>query len=193
MGYHTEFNGDFSVDKPLDDATFALLKGLACTRRMKRKGLDPAVYGVDGEFYYKEGSDMGQEHDDNIVDYNTPPSTQPGLWLQWTPLDDRITIEWDGGEKFYNYVEWLEYIVDKILAPRGYKLSGEVYWDGEDSEDKGKITVKNNKIVARQANFSYNAPRKRVKVKLTKLQAVAKLDKRILELKAKKKALLANG
>ena len=193
MGYTTNFSGDFSVDKPLDDATYALLKGLASTRRMKRKGLDPAVYGVDGEFYYKEGSDMGQEHDDNIVDYNTPPSTQPGLWLQWTPLDDRITIEWDGGEKFYNYVEWLEYIVDKILAPRGYKLSGEVYWDGEDSEDKGKITVKNNKIVAKQAHFSYNAPRKRTKVKLTKLQEVAKLDKRINELKTKKKALLANG
>ena len=50
MGYSTDFEGSFKLNKKLDKATLDLLKGLAATRRVKRKGLAPA-YGVDGEFF----------------------------------------------------------------------------------------------------------------------------------------------
>ncbi len=43
---------------------------------------------------------------------------------------------WNGAEKFYNYVEWLQYLIDKILAPRGYTLNGECQWFGENWESK---------------------------------------------------------
>jgi hypothetical protein len=51
MGYTTEFSGSFQIDKKLDEDTFELINGLAQTRRMKRKGLDPK-YGDEGEFFF---------------------------------------------------------------------------------------------------------------------------------------------
>jgi hypothetical protein len=53
-------------------------------------------------------------------------------------------IEWDTGEKFYDYVEWLEYIIYNFLAPKGYVLNGNVEWYGEDRADVGTIVVKSN-------------------------------------------------
>jgi len=151
MGYTTDFNGRFYLDKPLDDDTFNLLRGLAKTRRMKRNVKD---YGIEGEFYFNpdDFENSGQTEDKTIINYNSPPSTQPSLWLQWIPTEDKQHIEWDGGEKFYNYVEWLEYIIEKILKPRGYVLNGKVEWEGEDG-DNGVILVVDNKIKIREVGF----------------------------------------
>ena len=80
------------------------------------------------------------------MDYNAPPRTQPSLWLQWVVTKDRLHIKWDNGDKFYNYVDWIEYIINKILKPRGYALNGKVRWKGEEEEDIGRIYVTNNKI-----------------------------------------------
>lgn len=144
MGYSTDFEGSFFLDRKLDQETFELINGLATTRRMKRKGLSKK-FGVDGEFFYdKTSKDSGQEHTPDIVDYNRPPSTQPSLWLQWHVEDDMQTISWDGGEKFYCYVEWIQYLIEKILNPKGYVLNGTVKWLGEDPADSGKIRIKNN-------------------------------------------------
>src|SRR5262249_21665389 len=143
MGYTTEFQGRFNINKPLDEETYTFLVKFSETRRMKRTGLGPE-FGVDGEFFVGGKGFMGQDHDPSIVDYNEPPKTQPGLWCQWVPTEDRQHIEWNETEKFYNYVEWLEYLVAKILAPRGYSLSGEVTWQGEESSDKGMIIAKDN-------------------------------------------------
>ena len=143
MGYSTDFFGSFEIDRPVDKETAKLLKGLATTRRMKR---NIEGYGIEGEFYVNGSGDFGQGREDNIVDYNEPPSTQPGLWCQWILLDDNQTIEWDGGEKFYYYIEWVEYIINSILKPRNYILNGEVEWHGEEYDDIGKIIVKDNNV-----------------------------------------------
>jgi hypothetical protein len=144
MGYTTDFSGRFELNKKLDDKTFEFLKKFAETRRMKRKL--PSEYGIDGEFYVDGGGFGGQDRDDNIVDYNQPPRTQPGLWCQWVPSEDGMGIEWDGGEKFYEYVNWIKYIIKNFLAPKGYTLNGEVHWEGEDSDDFGVIKIKNNVV-----------------------------------------------
>lgn len=154
MGYTTDFEGKFKFNKPLDIETFNFLRKLNETRRMARN-VGPE-YGVEGEFYVDGGGMAGQDNEDNIIDYNTPPKTQPGLWCQWVPTEDGKYLEWDGGEKFYYYVEWLQYIIDKILKPRKYKLSGEVEWQGEDSSDFGKIVVKNNVITTKQGRKTYD-------------------------------------
>ena len=142
MGYTTDFAGEFKTDRPLDEETYTLLKGIAETRRMKRD-VGPE-YGIEGE-YYIEGSDDHLEQDANIIDYNEPPRTQPGLWCQWFILEDKQTIVAEG-EKFYDYIEWLEYLINNILEPRGYKLNGKVKWQGEDMDDRGKIIAVNNKL-----------------------------------------------
>jgi hypothetical protein len=111
--------------------------------------------GTNGEYFVGGKGFMGQERDDSIVDYNCPPSTQPGLWCQWVPNEDGTAIEWDGGEKFYSYVEWLEYIIKNFLKPWGYTLNGEVTWFGEERSDIGVIIVDNNKVTVREGTIVY--------------------------------------
>lgn len=60
------------------------------------------------------------------------------------------TIVWDGCEKFYFYIEWLEYLIENFLKPWGYKLNGSVSWRGELFSDIGVITVENNKVTTRK-------------------------------------------
>jgi len=86
----------------------------------------------------------GQDKDSSIIDYNSPPTTQPGLWCQWIPSKSKDAIEWDGNEKFYDYVEWIQYMINNFFSPWGYVLNGIVYWKGEDENDVGLINIKNN-------------------------------------------------
>ena len=142
MGYSTYFEGRFKLNNKLDDETYEFLQALSCTRRMKRD-VDPK-YGVEGEFYVEGGGMCGQDKEDNIINYNQPPKTQPSLWCDWVPTPDRMHIEWNKGEKFYNYIEWIKYIIIKILAPKGYILNGKVTYQGEDTHDNGVIQITNN-------------------------------------------------
>jgi hypothetical protein len=51
------------------------------------------------------------------------------------------------GEGFYNYVEWLEVIIQQYLVIWGVHLSGEVFWQGEDLFDIGLICVVNDTVL----------------------------------------------
>lgn len=160
MGYTTEFLGEFTLDKPLDPIIGNLINGLAFTRRVKRDIYQLAKilnlsreeadmrYGVEGEYYYNKDDfkNYGQTVDDSILDFNMPPSTQPGLWCQWIYCKEDNVIKWNGGEKFYNYVDWIKYIIERILKPNNYKLNGIVKWQGDETFDRGEIQINNNKI-----------------------------------------------
>jgi len=113
------------------------------------------IYGVDGEYFVGASGHGGQDHDTTIVNYNQPPSGQPGLWCQWTTNSRGTRLEWDGGEKFYSYVEWLEYLIEHFFSKWGVLLNGEVTWDGEDRNDKGKIIVKDNEVIVKNAKITY--------------------------------------
>lgn len=71
---------------------------------------------------------------------------KPNSYLQWYPTDDGKGLEWDGGEKFYNYIEWLEWLVEKFFKPKGIKCNGIINWQGEEIGDLGKITVTDNVV-----------------------------------------------
>jgi len=98
----------------------------------------------DGPFDNK----FGQVLDRSVINNNQPPAEMPGLWCQWLVHGD--SIEWDGMEKFYNYVEWLEYILKHFLIPEGYVVNGSVKWQGEEAADTGIITVTNNKVSVKE-------------------------------------------
>ena len=126
-----------------------------------------AIYGVDGEYFVGE-----DERDDSVLGINTPPGQlahgesenywvenlkrtnggicQPGLWCQWIILPEEEAdenadyLEWDGGEKFYNYIQWLCYLINHFFEKWGVELNGDIEWRGEEWEDNGTIHVEDN-------------------------------------------------
>ena len=159
MGYTTWFNGSFKFDRPVEDWLVEYINKFNKTRRMKRdnakiKELFPnweklcldGNLGEQGEYFIGGLGYYGQDKDGSVLDNNGPASTQPGLWCQWVIEGNNDELMWDEGEKFYDYVEWLEYMIDNFFDPLGYVLNGDVTWDGEESDDTGVIHVENNVV-----------------------------------------------
>ena len=158
MGYTTEFTGYMKIDPPLNPDQVSYINKFSETRRMKRdpdkasQNPDPLREAVGlpiGEegAYLIGGSDIrGHGEDKNIIDYNAPPAGQPGLWCQWVISEDGSNLEWDYGEKFYEYERWLEYIQEHFLTPWGSKLNGEIEWSGEERDDIGILYAKDGRI-----------------------------------------------
>lgn len=76
----------------------------------------------------------------------------PDSYCQWEPTADGAALRWDGGEKFYNYVEWLQYLIDSRFGPWGHTVTGSVKWSGEDASDNGVLTVEGNKVTEHKAD-----------------------------------------
>lgn len=165
MGYTTDFSGTFNLNKPLTQAHKDYINKFSETRRMKRDSskltADPireAVglpVGNEGAYFVGGQGYCGQDRDSSVLDYNNPPIGQPGLWCQWRVSEDGSKICWDGGEKFYRYVEWIEYLINHFLSPWGYTLNGEVEYQGEESDDFGKIVIVNNLVSVKAGKKSY--------------------------------------
>lgn len=132
----------------------------------KNKKDPKEVYGHEGEYFAKDDGNFGQSNDDSVIDHNLPPGHkgwydknivygQPGLWCQWEINEDGAELSWDGGEKFYNYIDWLKYLISHFFNPWGKKLNGEIYWYGEDRNDIGKIKVKNNEVMTFSGDIQF--------------------------------------
>lgn len=142
-----------------------------------------AIYGFEGQYFAKDDGDYGQKGDISVIDNNSPAGQlswgdpewkdksfaeryaenerrkaeglgQPGLWCQWV-IDEDNQLVWDGGEKFYNYVEWLQYYITHFFEPWGVKLNGSFFWEGEESGDLGKITVTDNVMDVKEGHIEY--------------------------------------
>ena len=173
MGYHTDFNGHFELDTPLDENQTTFLNAFALTRRMKRdveaylKSTNDGLYESVGLPIGEEGAYVADsftslapsyekacllrydsENDNPSIRYaiNDPPQGQPGLWCGWVPSLDGKQIMWDESEKFYNYIEWIKYIIEHFLTPWGKTISGEVHFRGEEHSDRGIIFAKDNNV-----------------------------------------------
>jgi hypothetical protein len=136
----------------------AYLKRFSETRRMRRDArqarllADPvrervglplgkqAAYFVGGLGFH------GQDDDPSVLDHNNPPVGQPGLWCKWAPTEDGTALAWNRAEKFYDYIEWLEYLIAHFLGPWGYQVNGQVRWFGEETYDRGALTVSANVV-----------------------------------------------
>jgi len=118
MGYHTEFQGQFLLDRPLSPEHKEALDDLA---------EEEHTPGEDGK-----------------------PDGFQCYYCQWVATDDGACIVWDGGEKFYCYVQWLLYLIDKYLKPWGYVLNGAVHWQGEgDAERQGQLLLDRGTLYVR--------------------------------------------
>jgi len=157
MGYTTEFSGQISIEPALNAQEIAWVQAHNYTRRMKRE---------KGAYYVDSKNDYGQDHETDIIDYNQPPEKDLSLWCQWTCTDDGTRIEWDGGEKFYSAAEWMRWLIVHILGSnpfakkelpflQGHMLNGEIFAQGEDSEDLWVEYYLNGKMQREKAVISY--------------------------------------
>lgn len=167
MGYTTDFSGNFTITPPLKPEHAAYLTAFSDTRRVTRDANKAALVadpireavglpvGVSGCNFVGASGFKGQEADESIVSYNFPPGGQPSLWCDWTVGDFGEAIVWNGGEKFHDYIPWLEYLIENYLKPWGYTLNGDVFWQGEDHDDMGIIVVTDNAVTTKIGKIVY--------------------------------------
>lgn len=153
MGYSTFYEGQIEITPPLNKDEMDYLSKFRQTRRMHR---EKGPYFVDGSGF------MGQGHDDDVFDFNSPDPSQPGLWCKWEITEDGRFIEWDGGEKFYDDIQWMRYLIDHFLKPDAlakealpflqcnHVMNGTIYSQGEEIDDTWAIHVENNMVEGRK-------------------------------------------
>ncbi len=158
MGYETYFYGVFDLDRPLTPEHKAYLEAFSEKIRVKRdpkklKGkpdpLREAVglpLGPDGAFFTGGTGDFGQDTDDSALPGDS--KMIPCSWCQWVPDEDGSAIRWDGNERFYYYIEWIEFLINHFLGPWGYKLNGAVDWSGDETDDRGTLSIQDNIVEA---------------------------------------------
>jgi hypothetical protein len=157
MGYSTDFLGSLKFSRPLRDKEVEFLNAFSECRRMKLdvqklqetcgkgKGnpfakTEDEVFGIEGEYCIEELP----YNSPIILEYNEPPSSQPSLWCHW--IVTKTELKWNGAEKFYNYIEWLQYLITHFFDKWSVALDGAMQWQGEDRTDRGTISVWSSKI-----------------------------------------------
>jgi hypothetical protein len=154
MGYSTDFNGDFNITpQPSEEFSDKFNEwkdsrrvAIDVTKLPSDVLVNSSKYTIFGDIG-KDGSLLiGQDsmNAPHVPNYNSPGS-MPGLWCQWE-IDSEFNLAWDGGEKFYHYIDWLYWLIENIFEPQGFTLNGECEWCGEEREDYGVIRITNNKI-----------------------------------------------
>ena len=153
MGYTTWFEGELTPNKPFKKEFVNYINAFSAKRHeprdveiIKRSDPDWAKHCLDGNLgpygMYYVGS-----FNEGIVDLSSAKGyTCPGYWCEWFINERTGAVEWNGAEKFYEYTDWLIFLIENFFEPAGYILNGEFIWIGEDSEDRGKISVVNNKV-----------------------------------------------
>lgn len=71
--------------------------------------------------------------------------TEPSVWCDWVPSEDRTEIVWNGSEDTRATKEWLEFLIQWFFKPRNYILNGRLEWSDNEG-NKGYYEVINNKV-----------------------------------------------
>ena len=73
---------------------------------------------------------------------------KPSIWCQWIVDSHKGTdyLIWDGHEKFYSYIDWLEYLIKYFFKPNNLSITGRMRWRGEEFDDMGTINVEDNVV-----------------------------------------------
>jgi hypothetical protein len=140
-------DGELHISPPLDPAQVRYLQAFSESRRVKRdvsitgNKQDPLretvglPVGKQGEFYVAH-SDADKS---DVLDDNTPPSTQPALLCCWTVSDDG-TLLYNAEETMetVNGAEnWIPYLVRKIFRVWNRELTGEITFFDENDLRQG--------------------------------------------------------
>ena len=164
MGYNTTFKGSMEFYPPLSREETEYLNGFAKTRRVAMPG-DPAGLLPRRQQRTPVGTGGAFMIDSDVEGSLGEAAGAPGCWCQWKASDDGKRLEWDGGEKFYNYVEWLSYLNcaffsqdawAKRLHPEElsflgpHMLQGRIEAYGEEWDDVTALEAEGGKLFVRE-------------------------------------------
>lgn len=169
MGYSTDFSGEIAVSLPESGERGRQLPDEWVKRWNDATSGDPEhQYSSGGrsepaDYFPTDIEEVDRVLDDGRQWIRTKPVmlfgwpreivlgvTQPQSWCQWELSNDTTVydgeqptwIRWDGGEKFYEYGDWLEYLVAAIKKDfPGARFDGEIEWRGEEWDDFGALAV----------------------------------------------------
>lgn len=122
MGYDVWYNGAITIAPPLSEADAALV--LAVTRG-ERTAHTEAIFAA--------------------IEASDAPELPHYMGL-FEVADDRASLLLDDGDSREGVPEWLALLIRFVFAPRGYVLSGQGSWCGEDDDDSGWFFVKDNQL-----------------------------------------------
>ncbi|GAQ90811.1 hypothetical protein KFL_006880030 [Klebsormidium nitens] len=148
MGYDTRFTGRFALSRPLTAEESAILA--AVHDHCHEDDLELPYAFLQKRTVTIEREVIGPLYVGESLHYLTEKF--PSFYCQWTLSGNKRSLVWDKGEKFYNYVGWLEYLLSNFFAVRGVQLSGTVKWKGANRGDRGSITVEGNRIIVKMTH-----------------------------------------
>lgn len=87
----------------------------------------------------------------NFLDNSENPLFDDGIEL--VDVDEligkkQLRFGWDGSEKFYDYEDWLRFMIFHFFIPSGVFLNGATLAVGEGDGDAKYIIIKNNEVLA---------------------------------------------
>lgn len=162
--YHIHFTGSVQLDRPLQPEQVAYLRRFLSTRRVSWAGeyvqelpdpLREAVglpVGPEGAYF------VGLSFNELKVDFYQPlvreqklklnkaPQGQPRLWCAWKLDEDGMTLRYTDKQELSFCYAWLDYLIDHFFTPWGYRLDGEIIWQGDDEADHGTIVVRQSHV-----------------------------------------------
>ena len=66
----------------------------------------------------------------------------PGFWCDYET--DGKTIGWNGSEKSYHMLEWMQLLIKRFFSKWGCILNGSLQAQGEDPSDEWSLVVRDN-------------------------------------------------
>jgi|TARA_R100000479_G_scaffold171555_1_gene115209 hypothetical protein len=112
MGYNTDWNGVLNLSRELTPSE------------------------------QQEWETIRNERHDSQYNYGDERREFPSMWCGFEVSGD--CFSWDGGEKTYEGVGWIKFFIDKLKEwskNESIYAWGEMEWDGEESDDIGKVVV----------------------------------------------------
>ena len=132
MGYNTEWNGSLKTSRPF-------------TR-----------------IELNTWNEMAEERHDSDYEYGSIFREFPSIWCDFNirnTSDGGGVFEWNESEKTYEGMGWIKHFIkflNKCSEDTPIHAEGIMYWQGDDSEDCGYVSVDKNRIRTFEGTIEYH-------------------------------------
>jgi hypothetical protein len=153
MGYSTTFTGHLDLSTPLNDHQQKFLDYFVNCRQCIYKQLHdnhPIFEMIKNCNLPMKKEYLVSDNDHDVKLFNDHTG-KPSLNCDWIVEDNQL--KWNENEKFYNYLEWLQYLIDNFFNVWNIKLNGIMDYKGEDLGDCGTIVVNDSIITITTQNI----------------------------------------